>query len=158
MCVRQMRPPGRGDFWILKNAYAPSRKNLSKNGLPQKGGSLCVKDVFAKKIFGAGRDSAGGAIAVLRKHSTEGRTPDAVDPQIKTKIITSPGQAHAFCRAADPKARSVAPASVDRSLSRTARQTREGLARAQRRSRRSATAQSRKPRPRTRSPTRRPQW
>jgi hypothetical protein len=29
-----------------------------------------VKDVFAKKFFGAGRDSAGGALAsVLRKHS-----------------------------------------------------------------------------------------
>ena len=25
-------PPGRGDFWILKIAYAPSDKNLSKNG------------------------------------------------------------------------------------------------------------------------------
>jgi len=53
MCVRQMRPPGRGDFWILKIAYAPSDKNLSKNGSARKGGSLCVKDVFAKKIFGA---------------------------------------------------------------------------------------------------------
>jgi hypothetical protein len=39
-----------------------------------------VKDAFAKKFFGAGRDSAGGALAsVLRKHSTEGRTPDAVE-------------------------------------------------------------------------------
>jgi hypothetical protein len=37
MCMRQMRPPGRGDFWILKIAHAPSPKNLSKNGLPQKG-------------------------------------------------------------------------------------------------------------------------
>jgi len=26
----QMRPPGSGDFWILKIAYAPSDKNLSK--------------------------------------------------------------------------------------------------------------------------------
>ena len=33
---------------------------------------------FCKKFFGAGRDSAGGALAsVLRKHSSEGRTPDA---------------------------------------------------------------------------------
>ena len=31
--------------------------------LPHKGGSLCVKDAFAKKFFGAGRDSAGGALA-----------------------------------------------------------------------------------------------
>jgi len=51
MCVRQMRPPGRGDFWILKIAHAPSDKNLSKNGSAHKGGSLCVKDVFAKKIL-----------------------------------------------------------------------------------------------------------
>jgi transcriptional regulator with XRE-family HTH domain len=39
-------------------------------------------------------DSAGGALAsVLWKHSTEGRTPDAVDPQIKRKIsyISGPG-------------------------------------------------------------------
>src|SRR5262249_11497827 len=41
MCARQMRPPGRGDLWILKIAYAPSDKNLSKNGFcPKKGGSL----------------------------------------------------------------------------------------------------------------------
>jgi len=39
-----------------------------------------VKDVFAKKFFGAGRDSDGGALAsVLRKHSSEGRTPDAAE-------------------------------------------------------------------------------
>ena len=48
--------------------------------LSDKGGSLCVKDVFAKKFFGVGRDSAGGALAsVLRKHSSEGRTPDAIE-------------------------------------------------------------------------------
>jgi hypothetical protein len=29
--------------------------------LSHKEGSLCAKDVFAKKFFGAGRDSAGGA-------------------------------------------------------------------------------------------------
>ena len=53
--------PGRGDFWILKIAHAPSPKNLPKNGLPQKGGSLSVEDVFAKKNFsGAGEDSAVG--------------------------------------------------------------------------------------------------
>jgi hypothetical protein len=40
-----------------------------------------VQDAFAKKVFGVGRDSAGGALAsVLRKRSTEGRTPDAVRP------------------------------------------------------------------------------
>jgi hypothetical protein len=48
--VRQMRPPGRGDCWILKIAHAPSPKNLSKNGLPQKGGSLSAEGVLAKKF------------------------------------------------------------------------------------------------------------
>jgi hypothetical protein len=51
MCVRQMRPPGRGEFWILKIAHAPSDKNLSKNGSAHKGGSLCVKDIFEEKIL-----------------------------------------------------------------------------------------------------------
>ena len=49
MSVRQTRPPGRGDFWILKIAHAPSPKNLSKNGLPQNGGGISVEGVFAKK-------------------------------------------------------------------------------------------------------------
>jgi hypothetical protein len=30
--LRHARPPGRGDFWILKIAHAPFPKNLSKNG------------------------------------------------------------------------------------------------------------------------------
>jgi hypothetical protein len=55
------RSPGRGDFWILKIAHAPSDKNLSKNGSAHKGGSLCVKDVFAKKFLVPGEDSAVGA-------------------------------------------------------------------------------------------------
>jgi hypothetical protein len=42
--------PQQGDFWILKIAHAPSPKNLSKNGLPQKGSSLSVEGVFAKKF------------------------------------------------------------------------------------------------------------
>jgi hypothetical protein len=42
--------PRRGDCWILKIAHAPSPRNLSKNGLPQKGGSLSVADVFAKNF------------------------------------------------------------------------------------------------------------
>ena len=43
-----------------------------------------MKDAFAKKFFGAGRDSAGGALAsILRKHSTEGRTPDAVERRVR---------------------------------------------------------------------------
>ena len=43
--------PGRGDFWILKIAYALSPKNLSKNGLPQKGVAFLTEDVFAKKFL-----------------------------------------------------------------------------------------------------------
>jgi hypothetical protein len=57
MCVRQMRPPGRGDFWILKIAHAPSPKNLLENDfLLQKGGSLSAEGVFEKKFSGAGED------------------------------------------------------------------------------------------------------
>ena len=86
MCVRQLRPPGRGDFWILKIAHALSDKNLSKNGSARKGGSLCVKDVFAKKFLVPAEIPLAALASVLRKHSTEGRTPDAVGPQIKRKI------------------------------------------------------------------------
>src|SRR5262249_5289793 len=58
----------------------PLTKTCPKMVLSHKGRSLCVKDVFAKQFFGAGRNPAGGALAsVLRKHSTEGGTPDAVE-------------------------------------------------------------------------------
>ena len=51
MCVRQMRPPGRGDFWILKITHAPSPKNLSKNGFcPRKGVAFLWK-AFLQKNF-----------------------------------------------------------------------------------------------------------
>jgi hypothetical protein len=51
MCVRQMRPPGRGDFWILKIAHAPSPKNLPKNGFcPKKGVAFLTEDVFEKNF------------------------------------------------------------------------------------------------------------
>jgi hypothetical protein len=51
MCVRQMRPPGRGDFWILKIAHAPSRKNLSKNGFcPRKGVAFLLKALLQKNF------------------------------------------------------------------------------------------------------------
>src|SRR5262245_55485779 len=50
---------GRGDFWILKIAHAPSHKNLSKNGFcPRVRGGLSVEGVFAKKFSGPGADSA----------------------------------------------------------------------------------------------------
>ena len=63
---------------------APLTQTCPKMVLSHKGGSLCVKDVFAKKFFGAGRDSAGDAPAlVLRKHPSEGRTPDAVERCIR---------------------------------------------------------------------------
>ena len=49
--VRQMRPPGRGDFWILKITHAPSPKNLSKNGFcPRKGVAFLWK-AFLQKNF-----------------------------------------------------------------------------------------------------------
>ena len=56
-------PPGWGllDF---ENCSCPlSRKPLQKRFLPPKGGSLCVKDVFAKKFLVPGEDSAVGASA-----------------------------------------------------------------------------------------------
>jgi hypothetical protein len=46
----QIAYPGRGDCWILKIAHAPSPKNLSKNGLTQKGGSLSVEGVLQKNF------------------------------------------------------------------------------------------------------------
>ena len=55
MCVRQMRPPVRGDIWILKIAHAPSPKSLSKNGFcHKKGVAFLTEDVFEKKFSGAG--------------------------------------------------------------------------------------------------------
>ena len=50
MCGRQMRPPGRGDFWTLKITHAPSPKNVSKNGLPRKGVAFLWK-AFLQKNF-----------------------------------------------------------------------------------------------------------
>jgi hypothetical protein len=51
MCVRQMRPPGRGDFWILKIAPAPSPKNLSKNGFCPSNGVAFLWKALLQKIF-----------------------------------------------------------------------------------------------------------
>src|SRR5262249_13838226 len=57
-------------------SHVPSDKNLSKNGsVPLKGGSLCVKDAFTKKFFGAGRDSAGGACVPYRLDSEQSQEP-----------------------------------------------------------------------------------
>jgi hypothetical protein len=46
-----MGPPGRGDFWILKIAHAPSPKSLSKNGFcPKKGVAFLTETVFEKNF------------------------------------------------------------------------------------------------------------
>ena len=48
---RQMRPPGRGDFWILKITHAPSPKNLSKNGFCSRKGVAFLWKAFLQKKF-----------------------------------------------------------------------------------------------------------
>ena len=49
--MRQIRPPGRGDFWILKIAHAPSPKNLSKNGFCPRKGAAFLRKAFLQKNF-----------------------------------------------------------------------------------------------------------
>ena len=71
-CCGALDPPEGGTFHFEILIMPPLPKTCPKMVPSHKGGSLCVKDAFAKKFFGAGRDSAGGALAsVLRKHSTE---------------------------------------------------------------------------------------
>src|SRR5215475_14308702 len=85
VCYGALDPPVGGTFHFENLVMPPLPKTCPKIVLSDKGGSLCVKDVFAKKFFGAGRDSAGGALAsVLRKHSTEGRT--SVAPQWQSTL------------------------------------------------------------------------
>src|SRR5262249_28106716 len=86
-------PPVGGTFHF-ENLLMPPLPNTCPKMVPSdRGGSLCVKDAFAKKIFGAGRDSAGGALAsVLRKHSSEGRTPDAVVHCVRQCAGVSPSK------------------------------------------------------------------
>jgi hypothetical protein len=77
----------------------PLTKTCPKMVLSHKGGSLCVKDVFAKKFFGAGRDSAGGALAsVLREHSSEVRRPDAAERCIRHCAGSRPPRGTGTCR------------------------------------------------------------
>jgi hypothetical protein len=59
MCVRQMRPPGRGNFWILKIAHAPPLPKTCPKTVSarRKGGSISAQGTFAKKFSGAGLDS-----------------------------------------------------------------------------------------------------
>src|SRR5262249_62250887 len=59
-------PPVGGTFHFEYLIMPPLTKTYPKMVLSDKGGSLCVKDVFAKKFFGVGRDSAGGALASVR--------------------------------------------------------------------------------------------
>ena len=80
MCVRQMRPPGRGDFWILKIAHAPSPKNLSKNGSAHKGGSLSVKACLRKNFLVRESNFAGGACVCLTL-----RLPDRGHPRTRLR-------------------------------------------------------------------------
>ena len=68
--LRRARPPVGGTFHFENLIMPPLTKTCPKMVLSHKGGSLCVKDAFAKKFFGVREDSAGGALAsVLRKHS-----------------------------------------------------------------------------------------
>src|SRR4029450_11189002 len=46
-------PPVGGTFGFRKLLMPPLTKTCPKMVLSHKGGSLCVKDVFAKKLFGA---------------------------------------------------------------------------------------------------------
>src|SRR6516162_7349507 len=48
----------------------PLPKTCPKMVLSHKGGSLCVKDAFAKKFFGVREDSAGGPLASVLRRNT----------------------------------------------------------------------------------------
>ena len=74
--LRRAGPPGRGDFWISENCSCPlSQKPVQKWFCPIKGGSLCVKDAFAKKFFGAGRDSLSAPAPARRAAASEPKAP-----------------------------------------------------------------------------------
>jgi hypothetical protein len=70
----------------------PLTKTCPKMVLPIRG-SLCVKDVFAKNFWCRERFRCRRARIVLRKHSTEGRTPDAVSRRypLKTGSVRDSG-------------------------------------------------------------------
>ena len=52
MWVRQIRPPGGGDFWIFKIGLVPPPKTFSKKVSTPATGSHSVERHFCKKIFG----------------------------------------------------------------------------------------------------------
>ena len=60
VCYGALDPQVGGTFHFENLIMPPLTKTCPKMVLSHKGGSLCVKDVFAKKIFGAGRDAAAG--------------------------------------------------------------------------------------------------
>src|SRR5262249_4589033 len=63
VCYGALDPPVGGTFHF-ENLIVPTlTKTCPKMVLSNKVGSLCVKDAVAKKFFGVGRDSAGGALA-----------------------------------------------------------------------------------------------
>jgi hypothetical protein len=75
-------PPGRGDFWILKIAHAPSPKSLSKNGLSQKGVAFLWK-AFLQKNFQVREKIPLSALAVGCSHALVAEawlTPRLVHP------------------------------------------------------------------------------
>src|SRR5215468_5491011 len=74
--VARLPPRVGGTFHFENLVMPPLTKTCPKMVLSYKGGSLCVKDVFAKKFFGAGRDSAGSALASVRRTSSKLRAPD----------------------------------------------------------------------------------
>src|SRR5215831_2459064 len=68
-------PPVGGTFHFENLLMPPLPNTCPKMVLSDKGGSLCVKDAFAKKFFGVGRDSAAGALASVRRTSSNSARP-----------------------------------------------------------------------------------
>src|SRR5215510_6655655 len=80
VCYGALDPPVGGTFHFENLIMPPLTKTCPKMVLSHKGGSLCMKDVFAKKFFGAGRDSAGLLVAGYWKRYRESRRSFSVKP------------------------------------------------------------------------------
>src|SRR5262249_18130799 len=76
VCYGALDPPVGGTFHFENLVMPPLPKTCPKMVLSHKGGSLCVKDVFAKKFFWCRESFRGRRARTGRKHSTEGLTPD----------------------------------------------------------------------------------
>ena len=61
--------PGRGDFWILKIAHAPSPKNLSKNGFCPRKGVAFLRKTFLQKNFQVREKISPSALAFGCSHA-----------------------------------------------------------------------------------------